>query len=178
MGDRSRKNIERLASEIGADAERFAELMALFFAGPYRVTHFSAHLLNKCCDLHPHLILPYLDRMIDLLDKPVHDSLKRNIVRTMQFIEIPEAHWDKTANHCFRLLQSKKEAAAIRVFSMTVLVNLCRKIPELKNELSMIIEDQLPYESAAFVSRGRKILATLHHSFGKQHDSRSAGHPL
>ena len=161
MSDRSRKNIEKLAGEIGTDAERFAELMALFFGGPYRVTHFSAHLLSKCCDLNPHLILPYLGRMIDLLDKPVHDSLKRNIVRTMQLIEIPEVHWDKTADRCFDLLQSKKEAVAIRVFSMTVLANLCRKIPELKNELRIIIEDQLPYESAAFVSRGRKILATL-----------------
>ena len=161
MSDRSSENITKLAGEIGDDAERFAQLMALFFGGPYRVTHFSAHLLSKCCDRYPHLILPYLGRMIDLLDKPVHDSLKRNIIRTMQFIEIPEAHWDKTVDNCFRLLQSRKEAVAIKVFAMTVLANLCGKFPELKNELSVIIEDQLPYESAAFVSRGRKILAGL-----------------
>lgn len=161
MIDRSKEIIEKLAGEIGDNAERFAELMTLFFGGPYRVTHFSAHLVSKCCDLHPHLILPYLGHMIDLLNQPVHDSLKRNIVRTMQFIEIPQEHWDKTADRCFGLLQSKKEAVAIKIFSMTVLANLCRKFPELKNELRIIIEDQLPYESAAFVSRGRKVLATL-----------------
>ena len=33
--------------------------------------------------------------------------------------------------------------------------------PELKNELIPIIEDQLPYGSPAFISRGRKALKEL-----------------
>ncbi|WP_339789200.1 hypothetical protein [uncultured Imperialibacter sp.] len=161
MTDRSKRNIERLAQEIGADKEKFAEVMAIFFSGPYRVTHFSAHLLGKCCDLHPHLILPYLGKMIDLLDEDVHDSLKRNILRTMQFIDVPKEHWDKTVQYCFELLQSKKEPIAVKVFGMTVLANLCEKLPELKNELRIIIEDQMPYGSAGFKSRGSKILKKL-----------------
>ncbi|MEQ8685520.1 MAG: hypothetical protein RIE86_09510 [Imperialibacter sp.] len=161
MADRSKQNIERLAQEIGADEEKFAEVMDVFFSGPNRVTHFSAHLLGKCCDLHPHLILPYLGKMIDLLDENVHDSLKRNILRTMQFIDVPEEHWDKTVQYCFELLQSKKEPIAVKVFGMTVLANLCQKLPELKNELRIIIEDQMPYGSAGFKSRGSKILKKL-----------------
>ncbi|WP_236595532.1 hypothetical protein [Imperialibacter sp. 89] len=161
MADRSKQNIERLAQEIGADEEKFAEVMDIFFSGPYRITHFSAHLLGKCCDLHPHLILPYLSKMINLLDKNVHDSLKRNILRTMQFIDVPEEHWDKTVQYCFELLLSKKEPIAVKVFGMTVLANLCQKLPELKNELRIIIEDQMPYGSAGFKSRGSKILKKL-----------------
>ncbi|MEQ8415379.1 MAG: hypothetical protein RIB71_12970 [Imperialibacter sp.] len=161
MADRSKRNIERLAQEIGDDEEKFTEVMDIFFSGPYRITHFSAHLLGKCCDLHPHLILPYLGKMIDLLDENVHDSLKRNILRTMQFIDVPEEHWDKTVQYCFELLQSKKEPVAVKVFGMTVLANLCQKLPELKNELRIIIEDQMPYGSAGFRSRGSKILKKL-----------------
>lgn len=161
MSDHSKANIERLANEIGDDAERFAGVMALFFDGPFRVTHYSAHLLSKCCDLHPHLIVPYLGKMIDVLSQDVHPSLKRNVVRTMQFIDIPEQHWDKTVEYCFALLSSHSEPVAVKVFAMTVLANLCEKLPELKNELKIIIEDQLPYSSAAFVNRGSKILAKL-----------------
>jgi len=161
LSDRSKKNYERLAAEIGNDSKQFGHVMELFFGGPYRVTHFAAHLLAKCCDMYPNLILPYLGQMIAVLNQDVHDSLKRNVVRTMQFIDIPEEHWDKTVEYCFQLLQSNKEAIAIKVFAMTVLANLCKKLPELKNELRIIIEDQMPYVSAGFKNRGSKILRQL-----------------
>ena len=161
LRDHSKQNIERMANQIGDDPAQFGHLMDIFFHGSNRATHFSAHLLGKCCDLHPHLILPHLGKMIDLLDEDVHDSLKRNILRTMQFIDVPEEHWDKTVQYCFELLQSKKEPVAVKVFGMTVLANLCEKLPELKNELRIIIEDQMPYGSAGFKSRGSKILKKL-----------------
>jgi hypothetical protein len=44
---------------------------------------------------------------------------------------------------------------------MTVLFNIVKKYPELKDELKMSIEDQLPYGSAGFKSRGRRILKSL-----------------
>ncbi len=164
LTDHSKNGIERIAMEIGDDTDSFATLMDVFFSGPYRVTHFSAHVVSKCCDHYPHLILPYLGRMIDLLDKNVHDSLKRNIVRTMQFIDIPEEHWASTVDQCFRLMLGRKEAVAIRVFAMTVLANLSSRIPEIAGELLIAIEDQMPYESPAFTSRGTKILRKLKES--------------
>lgn len=161
LGNLSKQNLERLASKIGDDEEQFAELMEIFFAGPYRITQWSAQLISKCCDHHPQLILPYLGRMIDLLATDAHDAVKRNIVRTMQFVDIPEVHWDKTVEYCFRLLQSRTEPIAVKVFAMTVIANLCEKLPEIKNELRIVVEDQLPYGSPGFVSRGRKVLAGL-----------------
>ncbi len=44
---------------------------------------------------------------------------------------------------------------------MTVLEKICRKIPELKPELRLIIEEQLPHGSAAFKNRGNRILKRL-----------------
>jgi hypothetical protein len=44
---------------------------------------------------------------------------------------------------------------------MTVLANLAKKLPELKNELVPLIEDQMPFGSAGFISRGRKVLKEL-----------------
>jgi hypothetical protein len=41
---------------------------------------------------------------------------------------------------------------------MTVLYRLIEKEPDLKKELRIILEDELPYASPAFVSRARKIL--------------------
>jgi hypothetical protein len=79
----------------------------------------------------------------------------------LQFIDIPKKHQGVIADICFKSLIDKKEPIAIRVFSMTVIANLAAKIPELKNELIPIIEEQLPYASAGFVSRGKKVLKEL-----------------
>jgi len=58
-------------------------------------------------------------------------------------------------------LENKKEPIAIRVFAMTVLANLADTYPEIKGELIAVIEDQMPYGSAGFISRGKKILKKL-----------------
>jgi hypothetical protein len=50
---------------------------------------------------------------------------------------------------------------AIKVFSMTVLFNISKNVPEFRDELAIIIEDQMPYGSAGFKSRGKKTLKGL-----------------
>lgn len=44
---------------------------------------------------------------------------------------------------------------------MTILLNLTHKEPDHKQELHLLIEENMPYEKAAFKSRGKKILKTL-----------------
>ena len=58
----------------------------------------------------------------------------------------------------FQFLQDRKEAVAVRVFAMTVIENLSHDKPEIRRELCLFIEDELPYAGAAFRSRGMKIL--------------------
>ena len=61
----------------------------------------------------------------------------------------------------FELLISRKEPVAVKVFAMTVLYNLSQEIPEIKSELKIVLEDQLPYGSAGFKNRGAKIISKL-----------------
>ncbi len=79
----------------------------------------------------------------------------------LQFIPIPKSSQGQVASLCFKFLNDPKQPIAVRVFSMTVLANLAREVPELQRELRILIEDQLPYGSAGFVSRGRSILKKL-----------------
>jgi hypothetical protein len=44
---------------------------------------------------------------------------------------------------------------------MTVLSNLAKENTELKNEIIPLIEDQLPFASAGFRSRGTRVLNEL-----------------
>jgi hypothetical protein len=147
---------------VGKDPKRFAELVNVFLNGPYRVTQRSAWPLSYCVQHHPDLIKPHLKRIVEFAKKTnVHDSVKRNTMRLLQFIEVPKSLQGAVADLCFSFLQDMKEAIAIRVFAMTVLTNLAKSHPELKNELIPILEDQMPFGSPGFVSRGTKALKEL-----------------
>ena len=96
-----------------------------------------------------------------MLDKKdAHVAVKRNIMRLLQDIEIPQQLYGTLTDKCFTLLDPK-ETIAVRVFSMTVLANIAKQEPDLKKELSIVIEDQLPYASAGFLSRAKQVLKEL-----------------
>lgn len=152
----------KVADYVGNNTSRFKLLVNIYLEGPYRVTQRAAWPLSLGVERHPELIKPHLVTILDYAAKPgVHDAVKRNTVRLLQFIEIPKKYHGKVLELCFDFLQSKKEPVAVKVFSMTVIANLVKNEPDLKKELKIIIEDQLPYTTAAFASRARKVLKQL-----------------
>jgi hypothetical protein len=162
LKEHTKKQTTKIVDYVGDNPTRFKALIQLFLAGPYRVTQRAAWPLSYCAENHPGLIRPYLNILLDHLKKPgLHDAVKRNTIRLLQFVEIPKRLHGKTAAICFQYLQDKKEPIAIRVFSMTVLSEIAQKNPDLKRELKMIIEDEIPVGSAAFLSRARKVLKLL-----------------
>lgn len=144
---------------IGGSDERFAELMEVFFDGNTRKNQYAASIMIHCVDKWKYLLNPYLERLILNLQKPnLHDAIKRNTVRVLQDVEIPENLHGTMADIAFSYLQNPAEAVAIKVFSMTIIDNFTKKYPELKDELCFILEEQIPFQSAGFRSRAGKIL--------------------
>jgi hypothetical protein len=151
--------VNKIVRYIGEDADRFEELVNLYLKGPYRITQHAAWPLGYCVEHHPKLIIPHLKKILDYLKTPgIHDAVKRNTLRLLQFIDIPGKYQGKISAICFDYLQDPKEAIAIRVFSMAVLARIAQHHPDMKQELRLIIEDHLPYASAAYRSRAQKVL--------------------
>jgi len=162
LKEHSKKQCEKIVDYVGNSPSRFSELVNLFLEGPYRITQRAAWPLSCCVEKNPKLIEPHLKKILKYSQKPgVQDAVKRNVVRLLQFIEVPKRLQGLTAKICFQFFNDKKEPIAVRVFSMTVLANLANKLPDLKNELIPLIEDQMPYGSAGFISRGKKVLKEL-----------------
>ncbi len=78
----------------------------------------------------------------------------------LQNITIPEALQGTLANLCFEFLAGS-ETVAVKVYAMSILANLTQVEPDLKNELKLLIEEQLPYATPAFLSRSHKVLQLL-----------------
>jgi hypothetical protein len=142
----------------------FEELFRLFCSNEYRVAQRAAYSVMICADKQPGIIIPFLGKLIKNLQRgDVHDAVVRNTVRVLQNIEIPAKYHGTVANACFDLLNDRSRPIAIRVFAMTVIFNLSKLYPELRQELRLIIESELDEEvKPAFKNRGIKILKALH----------------
>ena len=158
----SKSQTDKIVKWIGSDQKRFDELFNLFLNDEYRVVQRAAWPLSYCVMAHPELIQKHFTKLIRNLQRPnVGDSVKRNSVRLLQHISIPERLHGDIMNICFNYISDPAEKVAIKAFSLTILQNLCRQYPDIKQELKTIIEDRWDYETAAFRSRAKKILKEL-----------------
>ena len=157
----SKAHTVRIAKEIGPDQESFDELIKLFLGKEYRVIQRAAWIVSHCADEHPWLIEKHIEPMLLNLQNPVGDPVKRNTLRVLRYVEIPEDLMGIAADLCFKFLLSGKEPVAIKVHAMDILFSIVKVFPELKEELKVAIEDQLPFGSAGFKNRGGKILKAL-----------------
>jgi hypothetical protein len=158
--EHSKRQTMRIVEYVGDDAERFAELIEIFFEDEFRYAQRAAWALNYCAQYHPELVKPYLEKLIDLLkEKQTHKAVPRNIARLLQFVEIPERLMGKAYSHCVDLFDDLAEPVAVRVFALEVATQIATREPALINELQMIVRKHLPHASAGIKARARKILA-------------------
>lgn len=160
--EHSKTQCTKIVTWVGSSQQRFDELFTLFLQDEYRVTQRAAWPMSYCVIANPAFIKRHWEKLVDNLTKPnLHDGVKRNTVRFLQHIEIPEKYQGALMDICFRYLESPTEALAVKVFSMQVLGNLAKLYPEIKPELKLLIEEQLPNQTAGFKSRAKKILKTF-----------------
>lgn len=155
-----KQNAEAIAAWAAASPQRVAQLMDLFLHDEYRVVQRLAQVVSKLADVHPELVAPHLPQLVQRMNEPgVHLAVKRNVVRILQNMDIPEVLHGDVMNTCFDLLADSNETVAVRVFSMTVLDRLSEQYPDIRQELRTIIEDVLEQGcTAAFRARARMVL--------------------
>ena len=161
LADHSKATCNKIVKWVGNSQERFDELFNLFLNAEYRVNQRAAWPLSYCVIDHPGLISPHLVKLVKNLHKQsIHDSIKRNTVRLLQHIDIPKKLHGEIMDTCLRYISSPDEPVAVKAFSLSILQNLSKQYPEIKNEVKLIIEERWPYETAAFHSRAKKFMKT------------------
>ncbi len=159
LEEHSKKQCNKIVNWVGSDKKKFNELFHLFLNGEYRITQRAAWPLTYCTIAYPKFMEHNYAPLLDNLKKPyLHDSIKRNTMRLLQQVAIPEEYEGTVMEICFKYLESPDEAVAIKAFSLTVLGRLAKKYPEIISEIKLLIEEQLPHQSAAFKSRAKKFM--------------------
>jgi hypothetical protein len=163
LRENSREHTLKIADWVSVDARRVTQLVQVFLHDEYRVVQRAAWIISYVAHKSPALIVPHLPAMVQRMDDAgIPIAVKRNVTRVLQFLPIPPALHGQVMHHCFALLENPKETTAVRAFSMTVLANLAQEYPDIRNEIRMIVEDQLTQKNGpGFVARAKKVLKML-----------------
>lgn len=162
LKEHSKKQCELIVKWVGNDQKKFDELFDLFLNDEYRVVQRAGWPISYCVEEYPNLIQKHFSKLIRNLNKKgLHDAVKRNSVRLLQYVNIPQKFHGQVMDICFRYISSPTEAVAIKAFSITVLQNLARQYPEILNELKLVIEERWDYETVAFKTRAKKLFKEL-----------------
>jgi hypothetical protein len=158
----SKRTLTQLIDYVCVSRDRFEELFKLFYNSQGVVRLQSAWALSYCVEQYPDWISPHIGKLIRLVettDEPA--GVRRSVMRMLQFAAVPKRLHGRAANACFARLTDPGEAVAVKVFAMTVCANIAEENKEIARELKMVLEDQMPYGTAGFVSRASKILRKL-----------------
>jgi hypothetical protein len=162
MSEHSKANTLMIADYACEKEENFKELIRCFLSKEKKLAQRAAWSVSWAARKRPDMIKFHMKDLIQVLErKDVHEAVKRNALRLLEETDIPGKFHGKAMNSCFRLLEDPSAAVAIKVLSLTVLFNLSKEYPQIGPELRLIIEDRWEHETAAFKSRGARILKTL-----------------
>lgn len=159
LKEHSKAQCTAIVNWVGASQQRFDELFKLFLNDEYRVAQRAAWPVSYCVIAHPQFIKKHWAALVKNLQQPnLHNAVKRNSIRLLQDIPIPEKYQGSIMDICFNYLQSPAEAVAVKAFSLTVLNNLAKQYPEIIPEVQLILEDQAQCLTAALKVRAREFL--------------------
>lgn len=162
LKEHTRTHALKIASYACASENNFKELMKCFMANDYRIAQRAAWSVSWAAIKKPEMIEPYIKDLVSQMQRTdIHAAVIRNSVRVLEQINIPEKFHGAMMNTCFGFIETPSTPAAIKAFSLTILFNLSHQYPGITQELKLIIEERWDTETAAFRSRGKKILSFL-----------------
>lgn len=162
LKEHSKKQVLKIAAWIGTDKDRFRQFLFLFLNDEYRVVQRISWVLSIVAEEHPELVEKNIGKIIKRLDSEnIHTAVKRNIIRVLQFLNIPVKYRAIVFDHCINYITDPKETIAVRCFSMTVAAGIVKQYPELKSELVQTINLLMKDSTPGLKSRARKVLKEL-----------------
>ncbi len=112
-------------------------------------------------DKAPEMVAPYIPKMIEIVPALKSDGQKRHLLKIISMHPLSEDLPGDFVDFCFSILESPKEAIAVRAHAMQILYNLTQQVPDFGNELALVIEAQLDDASVGLRNKGKKLLGKL-----------------
>ena len=164
LREHSKANTLAIARAILSGENTLEELWELIRAGEPPLPQRASWVLDAVTEQAPDSLQPYLPEAAALLLAPNHNAVHRNLLKALERADIPEELQGELYDYCINILLNPRALPAIQAFSMSLAAKIAAGIPELQEELALVIESQMEFNSAAYKARGRRILNLLRKS--------------
>lgn len=163
LEDSSRKIADLTASMVYDNISLLKSLIEVSFLDQDPWSQRASRVVSICCCRFPELFRPYCSEVIRKLTGLKTEGAKRNFLKILAEVPLKLTKKDQMIllNLCFDYMTGSYHVAT-KVYSMEILYNLSREIPEIGHELVGLIENDLPDASPGYKSRGEKILKKLY----------------
>lgn len=154
-------NMHYIAGYVNGDRDKFSEIMSILLTEKDPLPARAAWVAELVSSNHPEFFKPYIGRVIEKLPEFSHPGSRRNSLKIMTRMEIPDEFQGPLIDICFEWMANAERTVAVKVFAMEIVKNHLELYPELAYELKSVIEDQWDKNSAGFKARGRKVLQQI-----------------
>jgi len=121
---------------------------------------YASWILNHYIDKNHNAIAPYLDAAIVALQAIERTGHRRLLLRYFMVT----SEWDEyehlglLLDICLRIIQDTTSPSGLTANAMSVVDRIAEKEPDIKNEVLVILEEQLPYLATGAKNRANKII--------------------
>ena len=119
-------------------------------------------VLNHYIDNHPHALESMLGKAVDVLPHVTRTGLVRLLLRC--FMVTPQWHFENLGlllNFSLAAVQNNSFPVAVKANAMCILERIAKDYPDASEEITLVVQEQIPYLSAGGKNRARKLLDEL-----------------
>lgn len=158
--DQSSENRKRWANyliENQIDLKDFVDLML----SERKLALRLIWLVGDLCEQNAAYVAPAVSAFYALKNQVKFPNYDRSLAKMFLWCGIPENREGEIIDVLFSWILDSKVSVATKTNAMLALQKIMLKYPELKQELKLVIEDQLDKNSVSFGTCAKKILQDL-----------------
>lgn len=160
LSDDTDENRKKWAEYIVSEKILLMDIIELFHAEKRVATRFT-WMVGDLCELEPQIVYPAITYFWSKRNETEITNYNRSLAKMCWLCGIPEEIEGEATSEMFEWLLDPEVIVSTKNYSLLALGNLTDKYIELKNELRMIIEDQLQKNSIAFEKCAEKVLKKI-----------------
>jgi hypothetical protein len=155
---RSKLSITQIALLALEDETKLDLLLQNIRSENERLFYISSWALSDISEIYNEILFDKVLYIVETINNSSHQGLKRNLMKVIQLVAIPEDLEFKIGEMCLCFLKKRDETIAVKAYSVTVLENLLSKNIVFNEEVLFELEKQMIYSTPAFHARAKKYL--------------------
>ncbi len=137
-----------------------ADLVEILYCDYKTAMRFS-WIIGSLCEIDSKRVFPVVQQIFRNRERIKIPNFDRSMAKMFYLAGIPDELEGEAVDIMFAWMLDPKILVSTKNFSLFALYNTCLNYGELKNELKVVIEDQLDKNSKDFKKRAMKVLKKL-----------------